>query len=155
MPMQSQHFSSPPIWRGRHFPNSRNALAAVYTDILHLCCSKFTQKVVPSLHKPTTRYMCTLLWSHTQVHVHVNGSVCAKSGGRWSRSAGSRSPQRLFCTEWSVHGISVIKSRRSLTTKIVKSTFNCTLTFLEVHQKIFHNLTSSNWPILLTATVTA
>ena len=86
---------------------------------------QFTQKVVPSLHKPTTRYMCTLLWSHTQVHLHVNGSVHAKSGGRWSRSAGSRSPQRLFCTERSVHGISVIKSRRSLTTEIVKSSFNC------------------------------
>ena len=68
----------------RHFLNSRNALAAVYTDILHLCCSKFTKKVVPILHKPTTRYVCTLLWSHTQVHLHVSCSVHAKSGGRWS-----------------------------------------------------------------------
>ena len=52
------------------FLNSPNAHAALYTDILHLSCSKYTQKVVPSLHKPTTRYMymCTLLWSHTQVH---------------------------------------------------------------------------------------
>ena len=30
-----------------------------------------------------------------------------------------------------------------------------TLTFLEVHQKIFHNFSTSNWPILLTATVAA
>ena len=66
-------------------------VATIYTDILHLCCSK----LVPSIHKPTTRYTCTLLWSHTQVHLHVR----AKSGGRWSRSAGSRSPQRLFFTK--------------------------------------------------------
>ena len=56
------------------------------------------------------------------LYLHVNGYVRAKSGGRWSRSAGSRSPQRL---EWSVHGISVIKRRWSLTTEIVKSSFNC------------------------------
>ena len=30
-----------------------------------------------------------------------------------------------------------------------------TLTILEVHHKIFHNLITSNWPILLTATMTA
>ena len=75
-----------------------------------------------------TVYMCTQMWSHTQVHLRVNGSVCAKSGGRWSRSAGSRSPQRLFCTKLSVHEISVIKGRWSLTTEIVKSSFNCTCT---------------------------
>ena len=88
---------------------------------------KVYKKVVPSLHKPTTRYMFTLRWSHTQVHLHVNGSVRAKSGGRWSRSAGSRSPQRLLCTKWSVHGISVIKGRWPLTTEIVKSSFYCIL----------------------------
>ena len=125
MPMQSHHFSSPQIGSGRHFPNSRNALAAVYTDILHLGCSKFAQKVVPSLHKPTTRYMCTLLWSHIQVHLHVNGSVCAKSCGRWSPSAGSRSPQRLFCTKSFLNRISAIKTRWSLTKEIVKSSFHC------------------------------
>ena len=90
--------SSPQIWSGGHFPNSHNTLAAVYTDILSLCCSKFVQKVVPSLHKPTPWYMWTLLWSDTQVHLHVNGSLHAKSGCRWSRSAGSHSPHRLSCT---------------------------------------------------------
>ena len=58
------------------------ALAAVYTNILNLCCSKFSQKVVPNLHKPKTRCMCALLWSHTQVHLHVNGSVRAKFAWR-------------------------------------------------------------------------
>ena len=57
--MQSQPVCFPQIRNGGIFP-----LAAVYTHILHICCSKCTQKVVPSLHKPTTtRYMCTLLWS--------------------------------------------------------------------------------------------
>ena len=112
--------------------------AAVYTDIVHLCSSKFTQKVVPSLHKPTRRYMCTLLWSHTQVHVyvHVNGSVCAKSGGCWSRSAGTRSPQRLVCTKSSMHGSSVIKTKWSLTTEIVNSSFSCTCTWVWDHSKV-------------------
>ena len=77
------------------------------------------------IHKPTPRHMCTLLWSHTQVHVHVNCSVRVKSGSRWSCSAGSHLSQSLFCTESSMRGISVIKSRRSLTTEIIKSSFNC------------------------------
>ena len=60
----SHHFCSPQIQSRRHSPMN---LQLHTLDILHLCCSKFAQKVVPSLHKPTTRYMCsTLLWSHTQ-----------------------------------------------------------------------------------------
>ena len=92
----------------KRFSNSR-------TSILHLCCSNFTIKVVLSLLKPTTRYMCTLWWFNTQlhVHVHVNGSVHAKSGGRLSRLAGSHSPQRLFFTESSMHGISVTNCKWS------------------------------------------
>ena len=72
--------------------------------------------------------MCTLPWSHTRVHVHVhvNGLVHAKSGGSWSRLAGSRSPQRLFGTKSSVHWTSVIKTRQSLTIEIIKSSFHCT-----------------------------
>ena len=31
----------------------------------HPCGSKFTQKVVQSLHNPKTRYMCNVLWSYT------------------------------------------------------------------------------------------
>ena len=72
---------------------------------------------VQSLHKR---------WFHTQVHVHVNGSVLANLGVAAHCSAGSRSPQRLFYAEPSVHKILVIKSRWSLTTEIIKSTFNCT-----------------------------
>ena len=74
--------------------------------------------------------MCTLLWSHTQVYmymyVHVNGFVCAKSGGLWSLWACSRSPQKLFCTKLFVHRISIVKTRWSLTSEIVKSSFHCT-----------------------------
>ena len=96
--MQSQHFSSPGIQRGRHFLNSPNALAAVYTDILHLCCSKFTKggsKLTQAYNK-----------------VHVYSTVVPYSGTFtckwlcackiwWSlvKLAGSPSPQRLFCTE--------------------------------------------------------
>ena len=43
----------------RYFLNSHNPLAAVYTDILHLPCSKFTQKVVPSL-------LCTQAYNKVQ-----------------------------------------------------------------------------------------
>ena len=105
--------SSPQNPSRRHFPNIRKNI------ILHLCCSKFVQKVVPSLHKPTTRYMFTLPW--------VNGSVCAKSG-----QSGHVHPRS------SVHEILVIKSRWSLTTEIVKSSFNCTcnrLAFSPFHWK--------------------
>ena len=132
MPMQSQHFSSPQIRSGRHFLNSCNALAAVYTYILHLCCSKFTQKVVPSLHKPITRYMCTLLCRYMYMWM----ALCMQNlvvGQRWSRWAGSRSPRRLICTKSSMHGISVIKIRRSLTTGIVKSSFHCKQTDWQRH----------------------
>ena len=83
--------------------------------------SKFTQKVVPSLHKPTTRYMCTLLCSYTPGEWL---RVCKI----WSRSAGSRSTQRPFCTKSSMHGNSVIKTRWSLTTEIVNSSFHCMFT---------------------------
>ena len=57
--------------------------------------------------------------------LQVNGSVHAKSGGHWSHSTGSRSPQRLFCTKSSVHRISVIKTRWSLTTEVISSSFYC------------------------------
>ena len=63
--------------------------------------------------------------SVTQSVIHVNGFVHAKSDCCWSHLAGSCSPQRLFCTKSSVHGISVIKTRWSLTTDIVNSSFYC------------------------------
>ena len=95
---------------------------AVYIDILYLCCSKF------SLHKRWFQaytslqqsscvlyqehyVLLTLLWSHTQVRVHVNRSVLHN---------------RDFSVQSSMHGILVIKSRRSQTTELVKSSFNCT-----------------------------
>ena len=119
MPMQSQHFSSPQTRSGRHFLNSCRAFAAVYTDIIHPGCWKFSQRLVPSIHKPS-RYIFTLLCYRNR-----NGSVSAKPGGRRSCLAGSRSPQALFYTILPVHGISVIKSRCSLTTDIVISSFYC------------------------------
>ena len=105
MLMQSHRFSSPQ--HGRHFQNSCNTLAAVYNDILRLCCSKF--------------YIWSLLWSHTQVHVHGPWSGWAdlyKTIWAW---AGLHSGK--VCTNLSVHGISVINTRWSLTTEIVKSSF--------------------------------
>ena len=105
--------SSPQIGSGRHFQQS------------HLCCSKFTQRVVPSLHKPTTRSCVLYSGPHTQVHVDVHGSVHATSGSRWSHSAGHWSPQKLFCTKSSMHRILAIKTRWSLTTKFVNSSFGC------------------------------
>ena len=110
-------------WSPRHYQRSPNALAAEYTDILYHCCSKFTQKIVPSLHKPTTWYMCTLVWSHAQVHVHLNGSVHIKSGGCWSCWAVDH--HRDFSLQ--VHGILVINTWWSLSTDILKSRFHCTL----------------------------
>ena len=67
----------------------------------YLTFSRFTQKVVSSLHKPTTKYCTCVLHCGPilQVHVHLNGSVRAKSGGHWSCWAGSRSPHRLFCAK--------------------------------------------------------
>ena len=119
-------FSSNSKWNA-FFLNSCKELAAVCTSILQLCCSKFTGMVVPSLHKPETRYMymCTLLWSHTQIHVHVNGSVHAKSGSHWSHWVSSRLPQRLICTKSPVPRILVIKIKQSLTTDILKTSFHC------------------------------
>ena len=63
---------------------------------------------------------CVLYCSST---FHMNGSVHAKSGSCWSSSAGTRSPQSLFCTKSSMHGISVINNRWSLSTKFVNSSF--------------------------------
>ena len=78
-------------------------------------CSKLTQAynkvhaystVVPYSGTCTCKWLCVWHW------------------------AGSRSPQRLFCTKihtkLSVHRISVIKTRQSLTTEIVNSSFYCT-----------------------------
>ena len=56
---------------------------------------------------------------------------------RW---AGSRSLQRIFCTESSVHRISVIKSRRSLTTEIVKTVLKKFAVFLKNVQLFRHQL---------------
>ena len=78
MPIQSQPFLLLKFGSGRHFWTVPITLAAVYTDILHLCCSKFTLKVVPSLHKPTTKYMCTLLKSHT-ASTGVDGASLSSS----------------------------------------------------------------------------
>ena len=80
--------------------------------------------MVQNLHKPTTRYMCTLLWSYTPGECFC--AMCAKSCSRRSCSAGSRSPQRLICTKSSMDGISVIKTRWSLSTEVVNSSFYCT-----------------------------
>ena len=102
------------------------SLAAVYTDILHLCCLKFIQKVVSSLHKPTTRYMCTLLWSQYSGTCAWKLLCVCKIWQSLVTLAGSHSPQRRFCTKSSLHRISVIKTRWSLTTEIINSSFYCT-----------------------------
>ena len=80
--------------------------------------------VVQSLHKRWFKVYTSLQATCTCVLycgpiLQVNGSVYAKSGGRWSCSAGNRSTQRLFCTKSSMHGISIINTRWSLTTEIV------------------------------------
>ena len=64
MPMQSQHFSSPQIQSQSLFRNGRNALAVVYTDILHLCGSKFTQKVVQSIQAYNKVHMYSTMVLH-------------------------------------------------------------------------------------------
>ena len=74
MPMQSQHFSFSQNRSGSHFRTVPMHLQAVYTDILSL------------LHRR---------WFQVYI-LQVNGSVHAKFGSRWSRSAGSRSPQKLL-----------------------------------------------------------
>ena len=75
-------------------------------------------KVYTSLQQGTRVLYCGPI-------LQVNGSVCAKSGGLWSHLAGSRSTPWLFCTKSSMHGISAIKTRWSLTTEIVNSSFYC------------------------------
>ena len=93
-PCKVNTFFSSKSKRFKTFSEQSQPFAAVYTDILHLCCAcKIWRSLVTS-------------------------------------GAGSRSPQRLFCTESSMHGISIIKSRRSLTTEIVKSSFNCSECFV-------------------------
>ena len=119
----------------------------VYTDISHLYLlfkvytkggSKLTQPcnkghvystVVPYSGTCTCKWLCAC-----KIFMVVTG-----------RSAGSCSPQRLFCTKSSMHGISLIKTSRSLTTEIVKSTFHCTWTpkcldtsSVEVHHVELH-----------------
>ena len=61
------------------FSNSRKALAAAYTDIFHDCCSKFTRKVVPSLHKPTYMKMA-LCVQNLVVAGHVRQVVARHRG---------------------------------------------------------------------------
>ena len=110
-----------------HFHNCHNTL--VYTHILHLCSSKSTKKVVPSLHNPQDKGTCVLYCGPI---LQVNDFVGAKSGSHWSRSAGSCSPQKLFCTKSFMRGISVIKSRWSLNTEVVNSSFCCTCICINV-----------------------
>ena len=55
-------------------------------------------------------FTCKWFWVQNLLVMHVRGSC---------------SPQRHFCTEWSMHGNSVIKRRWSLTTEILKSSLNC------------------------------
>ena len=125
MPMQSQHFSSPPIRSGRHFGTVAMHLQ-LYTLISYIFAVQSLHNRWFQAYTSLQQGTCVLYCGH---RLQANGSVRAKSGGRWSRSAGSRSPQRLFCTKSSVHGISVIKGRWSLTTEIVKSSFNCIYKF--------------------------
>ena len=125
MPMQSQYFSSPRIRSRKHFRNSHNHLQ-LYTLISYIFAVQSLHNRWFQAYTSLQQGTCVLYCGH---RLQVNGSVRAKSGGRWSRSAGSRSPQRLFCTKSSMHGISVIKGRWSLTTEIVKSSFNCTSNF--------------------------
>ena len=61
MPKSTLLFSSNSKWK---------PLAAVYTDILHLCGSKFTQAC-------SNVHVCVLYYGPV---LQVNGSVCAKSG---------------------------------------------------------------------------
>ena len=91
----------------------------VVVQRLHKRWFKFTQNLV-QVYTSLQQATCVL---HCGPRLQANGSLRAKSGGRWSRSAGSCSPQRLFCTESSVHGILVIKSRQSPTTEIIKRSF--------------------------------
>ena len=94
-------------------------------------CFKCTQYIfeVQSLHKRWFQAYTSL----TKVYVY---SSVVSSPADWlcvckiwwllSFSAGSHSPQTLFCTKSSVHGILII-NRWSLTTGIVNSSFYCML----------------------------
>ena len=94
-------------------------------------CIKCTLYIfeVQSLHKRWFQAYTSL----TKVHVY---STVVSSLGDWLcvckiwcslvSSAGSLSPQTLFCTKSFVHGILVI-NRWSLTTEIVNSSFYCML----------------------------
>ena len=88
---------------------SQHTCSCIYTLISYIQI-KFTQKVVPNLHNPTTRCMYTLLWSHTPGTCTCKW-LCACKIWWLLVTAGSRSSQRLFCTKSSVHGILVIKTR--------------------------------------------
>ena len=73
--------SSPQNLSGRHFPNSRYALAAVYTDILPLCCSKFTQKVVPTLTQANSKvhvYSTVVTETFHHRHFSVQNHPCTE-----------------------------------------------------------------------------
>ena len=99
-------------------------------QLQHTCTSIHQHLGCSELHK-TWFQAYTSLQQGTCVpycgHIRqVNGFVHAKSRGCWSRSAGSHSPQRLFCTESSMHRILVTKTRWSLTREIVISSLCCT-----------------------------
>ena len=113
MSMQSQHFSSPQIQVEEH---TCSCIHWYLTSLPFKVCKKGGSKLTQAYNK-------VHVYS-TQVNVH-RGSVCANSGDRWSRSAGSHSPQKLFCTKPSMHWILVIKTRRSLSTESVKGSSHC------------------------------
>ena len=113
--------SSNSKWKA--FSEQSQPLAAIHNDVLHFL-----------LFKVSTKGCSKLTQAYNKVHdivystvVHVNGSLCAKSVSHCSPWSCSRSPQKLFCTKSSVHGILVIKTRLSLTTKRVKSSFHWTV----------------------------
>ena len=94
----------------------------LYTLISYIfVVQKFAQiwfKVYTSLQQGTCVLYCGPI-------LQMNGSLCAKSGGHWSYSAGSHSTQ-TFLYKSSMHGISVIKTRWSLTIEIVNVSVYCT-----------------------------
>ena len=67
--------------------------------------SRWSVKWGSKLIQTYNKVHCTLLWSKTQPHVHVNGSVHAKFGGRWSQQVHVVAHHRDFsgknhpCTE--------------------------------------------------------
>ena len=96
MPMQSHHFSSLQIRSVRHFPNSRKLYTLTSYIFTTQSLHKRRLQAYTSLQQGTYVLYCGPI---LQVHVHVNGFVHAKSGGRWSCLAGRGSPQRLPCTK--------------------------------------------------------